>query len=396
MSNVHVAGTGLISAIGLSVVKSFNSLKNEQTGIGSSTLFEINQQAVPVGEVKISNEQLAGDLGISSINSRTVFLGLHAAREAITNSGIELKKWRTGFISATTVGGMDKTENFFSSFKTHATRGKLRDVVQHHCGGSSDAIANALGINGFRSTVNTACSSSVNSIILGARMIHSDLLDVVIAGGTDALTRFTLNGFNSLMILDKEPCRPFDANRAGLNLGEGAGFLVLVSDKVVVEKKLNPVCRISGYGNATDAYHQTASSPDGRGPFNAMRLALALSGLNTNQIDYINLHGTGTINNDLSEGTAVKRLFVDRIPKLSSTKGFTGHTLGASGGIEAVFSVLAISEQCLLPNLGLKTLMPEHSLSPQKKFERVSNLNHVMSNSFGFGGNCSSILFSKN
>jgi len=219
---------------------------------------------------------------------------------------------------------------------------------------------------------------------------------VVVAGGTDALTRFTLNGFNSLMILDGAPCRPFDASRSGLNLGEGAGYVVLVSDRVLLETGARSLSVVAGYGNTNDAYHQTASSPEGRGSYAAMEKALQLAGLDTAQIDYINLHGTGTLNNDLSEGTAVKRLFGDRIPRLSSTKAFTGHTLGASGGIEAVFSILAIQHQCVFPNLRFGEAMPELGIVPQTKFESDVRVQHVMSNSFGFGGNCSSIIFSQN
>jgi 3-oxoacyl-(acyl-carrier-protein) synthase len=222
------------------------------------------------------------------------------------------------------------------------------------------------------------------------------LLDVVIAGGTDALTRFTLNGFNSLMILDGAPCRPFDATRSGLNLGEGAGYVVLASDRVLKEAGAASLSVVAGYANTNDAYHQTASSPEGRGSYAAMEKALQLAGLTTGQIDYINLHGTGTLNNDLSEGTAVKRLFADAIPRLSSTKAFTGHTLGASGGIEAVFSVLAIQHQCVFPNLRFQQAMPELDIVPQTRFEAGVKVRHVMSNSFGFGGNCSSIIFSQN
>ena len=397
MSRVHVAGAGQISAIGHSVLEAFRALKNEKTGIGSLTLFKSHHQALPVGEVKLSDAALADALSISKNNSRTTLFGLHAAREAVQNSGIsDLKKWRTAFISATTVGGMDRTENFFTDYSLNSAKGKLRDVVHHACGSSTDIIANALGVNGFRTTVNTACSSLVNSIMLGARLIKASLADIVIAGGTDALTKFTLNGFNSLMILDKEPCKPFDAGRNGLNLGEGAGFLVLVSDRVVETEKLNPVGHVSGFGNSTDAYHQTASSPEGRGSYSAMKIALAMSGLSGGDIDYINLHGTGTLNNDLSEGTAVKRLFGENAPRLSSTKTFTGHTLGASGGIEAVFSMLAIENQCVFPNLRFQNSMPEHELAPQISFEQELPIHHVMSNSFGFGGNCSSVIFSKN
>jgi 3-oxoacyl-(acyl-carrier-protein) synthase len=397
MNNVHVVGTGLISAIGHSVAESFHSLQNEISGVGSLTLFKSVHQNLPVAEVKLSNGALAEKLSLPKTLSRTALLGVHAGREAIVNSGINhFRKWKSGLISATTVGGMDKTENFYEHFMSKPSSGRLRDVVQHPCSYSTEIMADDFGVNGFVSTINTACSSSINSIILGSRLIREGMLDVVIVGGTDALTKFTLNGFNSLMILDSQPCRPFDASRNGLNLGEGAGFLVMVSEKVLKDENLKSICHIAGHGNATDAYHQTASSPEGRGSFSAMDAALKLSGLSTEDIDYINLHGTGTQNNDLSEGTAIKRLFAEKLPRMSSTKGFTGHTLGASGGIEAVFSCLSISEQCIFSNPRFETAMPELNIEPQRKFEEKINVNHVMSNAFGFGGNCSSIIFSKN
>ncbi len=395
-ATVHVVGTGVITAIGNSVCDSFQSLKNEISGVGALTLFDSIHHHFPMAEVKISNLELAEKLNLPPSLPRAALLGVHAAREAVRNANLQnLNKWNVGLISATTVGGMDKIEKFIPSFINDQAKGNLRDVIHHGCGNSTELIADALGINGFVSTVNTACSSSVNSIILAARLIREGMLDIAIAGGTDALTKFTLNGFNSLMILDKHPCRPFDASRAGLNLGEGAGFLVLVSDKVLKDEKINSICKVAGYGNANDAYHQTALSPEGRGSFTAMEAALKMSGLLPSAIDYINLHGTGTLNNDLSEGTAIKRLFGDDFPKVSSTKGFTGHTLGASGGIEAVFSTLAISEQCIFPNLRFETPMPELNIQPQTKFEQ-KKMNYVMSNSFGFGGNCSSIIFSRN
>lgn len=392
---MHVVGTGLITSIGNSVAESLATLKKETRGIGPSTIFESIHKDLPVGEVKLTNESLASKLNVSSHLPRTILLGIHASREALHNSGIsDLNRWKTGLISATTVGGMDKTELFFQDFLQNESRGKLRNVLHHTCGSTTEVIARDLGINRFVTTINTACSSSVNSIMLATRMIKAGLLDVVVAGGADALTRFTLNGFNSLMILDKQLCRPFDATRSGLNLGEGAGFVVLASERVIQKENLKSICTVSGYGNTNDAYHQTASSPEGRGSFEAMTAALKMSGLSPESVDYINLHGTGTISNDVSEGTAVKRLFGENYPKLSSTKSFTGHTLGASGGIEAVISALAISEQCVFPNLGFETPMPELGIIPQTKFE-TAKVNHVMSNSFGFGGNCSSILLSK-
>ena len=393
---VHVAGLGVVSAIGNTVAENIVALEHSHSGIGPITFLEtIYKDYLPVGEVKLTNKNLSTLLNISKPVSRTAMLGLLAAREAWVHARLDNHKLRIGFVSATTVGGMDGTEKFAEAFFKDKTQGWLRDVLLHECGSTTEWIADQLISCDFISTINTACSSSVNSIMLGSRLIEQDRLDVVIAGGTDALTRFTLNGFNSLMILDKEPCKPFDANRQGLNLGEGAGYVVLVSDKVRKQQQLTSFAQVSGYGNTNDAFHQTASSPDGRGPRAAMELALKKSNLSESDIDYINLHGTGTVNNDSSEGTAVQTLFKNNVPRLSSTKAYTGHTLGASGGVEAVYSVLALLNQCVYPNLRFEHKIPELNFIPQAQFEKDLRVQHVLSNSFGFGGNCSSIIFSR-
>jgi 3-oxoacyl-[acyl-carrier-protein] synthase-1 len=197
------------------------------------------------------------------------------------------------------------------------------------------------------------------------------------------------------MILDHEPCKPFDEDRRGLNLGEGAGYVALVSEELAASIQRKIYGRLSGYCNANDAYHQTASSPEGMGSFLAMKGALNLSGLRTVDISYINLHGTGTQNNDIAEGTAIKTLFAPQFPPMSSTKSFTGHTLGASGGVEAVFSVMALDSGMIFPNLRLRTPMKDLPFVPERSLLKNQNLQHVMSNSFGFGGNCTSLVFSK-
>jgi len=393
---VYVTGTGVISAIGNNYQSSLESLRLGVSGIKPLTLLEsVHKNVLPVGEIAKSNEQLAEENDLQHPVTRTAMLGIHAAKEAIRSSGVQdLKQWRVGLVSATTVGGMDRLENFYPSYLENQKKGHLRDVVHHGCGSTTELIADALSISHFVSTINTACSSSVNSIIFASRMIRHGQLDIVIAGGTDALTKFTVNGFKSLMILDDEPCRPFDASRKGLNLGEGAGFVVLVSEKVLKQNKLKPRAIVSGFANTNDAYHQTASSPEGRGSFEAMKNSVAMAGIKKEDVNYINLHGTGTINNDLSEGTALKRLFEDGLPPVSSTKSFTGHTLGACGGIEAVYSVMALEQQCIFPNLRFQTPIVETGIVPQQTFQKKT-VNHVMSNSFGFGGNCSSIIFSK-
>lgn len=395
---IFVAGAGIISGIGNNVPECLSALENSTPGIDKISYLRTNHQGVlPASEVKLSNADLALLSGFLPSTSRNVMLSMIAAKEAWDKSGINnIAGLRTGFVSATTIGGMDKTENFFIDFVADRSKGKLRDLAYHECGNVSQAVAEKLGIKHHVSTISTACSSSANAIMYGARLIKHNILDAVIAGGTDALTRFTLNGFNTLLILDEQYCQPFDENRRGLNLGEGAGYIVLVSERVAGALKKEPYCSLSGYCNFNDAYHQTASSPDGDGPYGAMVGALKMSGLQPEDIDYINLHGTGTQNNDSSEGTAIKRLFGPHYPKMSSTKTFTGHTLGASAGIEAVFSILAIKEGIVYPNLRLQTPMAEFPFVPENSFSKNQNIKNVLSNSFGFGGNCSSLIFSKN
>jgi 3-oxoacyl-(acyl-carrier-protein) synthase len=394
---VYVAGVGVVSAIGNNTESCLLALEKEVAGIGPITSLDtIYKNILPVAGVKSSNAALAAATGLSSTVSRTALLGMMAAKEAWHDAGVfNLPHLRTGFISANSVGGMDKTEDFYADFLHNKGGGRLRNAVNHECGAVTELVADALGIKNFITTISTACSSSANSIFFGARLIKHNLLDVAVAGGADALTKFTLNGFNTLQILDKEPCRPFDENRHGLNLGEGAGYVVLVSDKVAQHIQERLYCRLSGYSNANDAHHQTASSPDGAGSYAAMKGALELSGLQAKEISYINLHGTGTFNNDISEGTAIQRLFEPPYPKMSSTKSFTGHTLGASGGIEAVFSSLAVKHNIIYPNLRLQTPMKALPFVPERIFQKNVPVNHVLSNSFGFGGNCSSLIFSK-
>ena len=369
-----------------------------KSGIGGITLFPtLHAGTYPLAEVKLTAEQLLERIGSPGSHefTRTSLLGMIAAREAIEAAGLtDINSHKTGLVSATSVGGMDKSERFFSEFVKDQTTGRLRDVINHDCGDSTERIARYTGIRDFISTISTACSSSANSIIFGANLIKSGRLDRVIAGGTDSVTRFTLNGFNTLMILDKNGCRPFDENRAGLTLGEGAAYVVLESEEVVVNEGKTPLAELTGYGNANDAYHQTASSPDGTGACMAMTNALETSKLSASEIDYINVHGTGTENNDLSEGIALEQVFGDHMPLFSSTKTYTGHTLGAAGVIEAVISILSLQHGMIFPNLNWQTPMKELKIKPVVEIKRDRKISHVLSNSFGFGGNNSAVIVS--
>ena len=398
-ARVFITGTGIISSVGTTVQETLESLIACKTGIGDITLFPtIHEGKIPMAEVKLTTEALlekAGHPGEKNF-TRTALLGMIAAQEAIRSAGIgDIAECRTGLVGATTVGGMDRSERFYERYLSDPAHGRLADIVNHDCADSTDRIANHLGIRDFVTTISTACSSSANAMMFGAELIQSGRLDRVVAGGTDSVTRFTLNGFNTLMILDRNGCRPFDENRAGLTLGEGAAFLVLESEEQVKRSGRKVLAELTGYGNANDAYHQTASSPDGTGAFLAMTQALAMSGLKPEEISYINVHGTGTQNNDLSEGIAIERIFGDHIPPFSSTKTYTGHTLGAAGAVEAVISILSIANRMIFPNLRFETPMKELKIRPVTALVKEAEIRHVLSNSFGFGGNNSALILSK-
>ena len=396
-TGVAITGMGIISAIGNNVAENYSSLLEGRTGISHiSKIDTVHKGSIMVGEIIFTNAELEAKLGLGPNNnySRTALLGAIAAKEAIEDAKItNIKAYRTGLISSTSVGGMDMTEKFYYDYlESEANR---RYIEGHHAGDSTEKIAEQLGIDqSLVTTISTACSSAANAIMFGARLIKTGKLDRVIVGGADCLSKFTINGFNTLMILSDTYNTPFDENRKGLNLGEAAAYLVLESESLVKKEKKKVLGYVVGYGNANDAYHQTASSENGDGATLAMEKALTVAGLEPKDIDYINAHGTATGNNDLSEGRAIIRVFGEDVPEFSSTKAYTGHTLAAAGAIEAVYSILSLQNNIIYPNLNFKTPMKEFSLIPQTSLKEKA-LNTVLSNSLGFGGNCSTLIFSK-
>lgn len=385
----------MISAIGNNVSESFLSLSQSKTGIGKiNHLTTRYKDEFLAGEIKLSNADLV-DL-VKDNNpalNRNSYIAMLAAKEAVINSGIDTNDGlRTGVISSTTVAGMGKTELYYKELFEKDDHLDVLDT--HDCGDSTERIADYLGNVDYVTTISTACSSAANAIMLGCRMIKHGQLDRVVVGGVDALSKFTFNGFNTLMILDREWCKPFDENRKGLNLGEAAAFLVIEGENALNLRKGKALAEVVGYANANDAYHQTASSPEGYGATLAITQALAMSGLAPSQIDYINMHGTGTPNNDLSESMATKAVFGNQVPKFSSTKAFTGHTLAAAASIEAVISVLSLQNSMIFPNLNFTTPIADMNLIPETQLLNTP-LNTILSNSFGFGGNCSSLIFKK-
>lgn len=402
--NIAITGEGIICAIGADKASVLGALQRKETGIATMRHLRSVHHELPVGEVKLSDDEMKSLLGIDTSQeiSRTALMGMIAVRQSLSDAALSLSDGhpssltsppsplRIVLISGTTVAGMDVTERHFTDMRTSDEH--LSCLRYHSCGDNTRQIAEHFGCFSEYTTVSTACSSAANALILGAEMLKAGEADIVVAGGTEALSVFHLNGFNSLMILDKEHCRPFDETRAGLNLGEGAAYVVLESEEHARQRQASVHAFLSGYGNACDAFHQTASSENGEGAYLAMQEALEMAGLKPEDVDYVNAHGTGTPNNDLSESVALRRVFGSAMPPVSSTKGFTGHTTSASGSIEAVICLLAMQHGFLPANLGWHQPMADGIIPTQG--EDHASLHHVLCNSFGFGGNDSSLLLS--
>lgn len=394
MEPILITGAGVVSAIGLNKTQTYESLISRRTGIGKLKYLLTDHKEFPVGEVKLSDEQMKEMLAIGEDvpTTRTFLMATIAMKEALTEAQLlSHQQERVALVSGTTVGGMDKSERFYLDYLSNDDRNAY--IKTHDCGACTEMTADYFGIFDMVTSISTACSSAANAIILGANLIRSHEAEIVVVGGSECITKFHLNGFNSLMILDREQCRPFDNTRGGLNLGEGASYLVLETQASAHRRGVKAIGRLSGFGNACDAFHQTASSPEGEGAYLAMAKALKMSGLAAGDIQYINAHGTGTPNNDASESCAIKRLFGNDVPAVSSTKSFTGHTTSASGSIEATICLLALKHQFMPVNLNwsepmVDGIMPVTDVKPEKE------LRHVMCNAFAFGGNDSSLILS--
>ena len=387
---VVITGMGVVSALGLGVEANGVALMQGNSGIREARYLPTGHREFPVGEVQLSSDELRRMLELPDgrLYSRTHLFGTVALREALSMAHL-LEHKGLALISGTTVGGMDVTESLFPNPLPE------RHPDVHDCGASTNDIADSCGDFDYTSTVSTACSSAMNSLIMGKLMIESGERDIVVASGAEALSLFHLNGFKSLMILDRERCRPFDQTRAGLNLGEGAAYLVLESEESARKRGAQIFGVLSGGGNACDAHHQTASSEDGEGAYLAMTQAIEDAELSPADIGYVNAHGTSTPNNDASESAALRRVFGEKLPPVSSTKSYTGHTTSASGSIEAIFCLLALQNDFLPYQTEFQTA-DEQCITPVSGTHCPhADLRHVMCNAFGFGGNDSSIILSR-
>jgi 3-oxoacyl-(acyl-carrier-protein) synthase len=387
-----ITGLGIVTATGFGVEATWRAITNGVSGLKPLTLFQSPRYGqIPVGEIQCD----LTELDAPPRSSRTDKLGWLAAREAIAASRINFHDCgdRAGVVLGGSVGGSFDSEGFLTRL---IKEGKMRPRPTrfHECSSTVDLIADQFGLFGPSLAIATACSSGALAIAMAAELIQAGEADVMLAGGADSLSRMTWGGFHSLLLVDPTGCKPFDAHRGGMSLGEGAGMLVIEAEESAIKRGAKILARLVGWGASCDAHHATAPHPEGAGALAAMQSALRRAGLKPSAIDYVNAHGTGTRDNDIAEGNALKKLFGERVPPFSSTKRFFGHALAASGAMEAVVCVEALRHQALPPNPGFTTTDPAIGLQPVTGL-RQAPLTYVMSNSFGFGGNNAVLIFSR-
>ncbi len=407
---VAITGLGFVGAVGNGVDALRHALDTGASGLKPLTLFKSELAAeFPVGEY-------AGDL-VADLKSRrralskrerrrlsrSDLLALLAAAECIEHarlSALEMRAATAGvYLGQSVCGTLDSEQRYIECVEEAAKQGRasprnLNALAVHEGANSCDAIAREFELGGPVGSFMTACSSGANAIGLAAAQIASGKAEVMVAGGADSLSRIAYLGFGSLGVMSPEGPRPFDANRKGMSVGEGAGMLVLEAEAHARKRGAKILGWLSGYGHTCDSHHLTAPHPEGVGAIGAMKLALVDAKLAPADIGYVSAHGTGTLDNDKVESLAIARVFGERALPVSSTKRLFGHTLAASGGIKAVICVLALADKMLPANVGLNTPQ-DNALDLLAQPRKAPNIKHAISNSFGFGGNNAALVFSE-
>ena len=387
-----ITGVGIVAAPGRNVSEVWQAVADGACGLKPLSLFQSPRYGqIPVGEIRHDLVKLGAPLR----GSRSDKLGWLAARDAIRDANLNLPEYadRAGVLLGCSVGGSFDSEQFLINLMKRGIM-RPRPTRFHECASALEVIADHFGLYGPSMAVATACSSGALAIAAAAEMIQTGEADVMLAGGTDSLSRTTWSGFHSLLLVDAQGCRPFDATRSGMSFGEGAAVLILENEETARKRGAKIIARLTGWGASCDGHHATQPHPEGAGALAAMQAALRKASLTPDAIGYVNAHGTGTRDNDLAEARALKTLFGDRIPPFSSTKRIFGHALAASGALEAVVCLEALRRQQLPPNPGYSQMDPAIGLEPVAAL-RPASLTHVMSNSFGFGGNNAALIFSQ-
>lgn len=378
-------------------------------GLGPVDLWPTELTEYPVGQYRGDLDANLADVPGNAATgralkrlSRSDKLALVACAEATRQAGLDaadLNRLGAGVYVGQSVCGTLASEAQYQTALEQARRGVytrkgMGAMFTHEGANTQDALARCFRLSGPTLGFMTACSSGANAIGLAAARVAAGLCDVMLAGGADSLSRIALYGFHSLQVVSPEGPRPFDAERKGMSVGEGAGFVVLESLDHARARGATPLALVTGYGHSCDAHHLTAPHPEGAGAIAAMRGALAQAGLKPADIGYINAHGTATLDNDKTEARAIAAVFGEATVPVSSVKRFFGHTLAAAGAIEAVICARALQQATLPMNLGLRQALADARLDLVMVPRKVPGLRHVLSNSFGFGGNNAALVFS--
>jgi len=387
---IYLSAFTATSALGAGLDATLGALRSAQGGLRTND-FAAAPIATWIGRVDgVEEESLPSAFAdYTCRNNQLAQLGLRqdgffgAVERAVENYGAR----RVGVILGTSTSGILETELAYRVYReSGAWPDTLRFKEQHNLFALTDFVRKRLALHGPGQVISTACSSSAKVFASAARFLRQGLCDAVVVGGVDSLSLTTLYGFSSLELVSAQPCRPWDATRNGISIGEAAGFALL-------EKRESSDIMLAGYGESSDAYHMSTPHPQGTGAAQAMRAALRCAQLSPPDIDYINLHGTGTPSNDAAEDLAVHGVFGANTP-CSSTKGATGHALGAAGILEAVISALCLRHG-LIPGGGTTTCIDPQLRVNFVTHTRAGRVRHALSNSFGFGGNNCSLLFSR-
>ena len=396
---VVITGMGAVTAIGSTLEESWKGLLAGACGIRPLTLFDPSadrtQTAAEVAEIPDGFLTAAERRRMS----RADRMGVAAAREAIAASGLDLSRedpTRVGVILGGGTSGLIDSEAFFELY-LRGRKARPSKVLNHLPDSITDRVAQRFGLEGIKSTITTACSSSANALGYAFDAITAGLADVVVTGGSDVLARLTYGGFNALRSVDPDPCRPFDRDRRGLSIGEAAGLLVLEEAEHARRRGAPVVAEFRGYGVTSDAYHMTAPDPSGSAGGRTIAAALANAGLNADEVDYVNAHGTATPQNDSAETAALKAALGDRARRIpiSSIKSMLGHCLCASGAIEAVATALTVRDGKVPPTIHYENPDPACDLDYVPNAARDHGVRVALSNSFAFGGNSSVVVLAR-
>ena len=388
---VPVTGMGCLCAAGANVPETMRTIySGVRAPVVSERVCADHPEQYPMFELPPS--AVPDDYYEGPESRRCGLLAIVAAREAIKDAGLDmdsLKKYRVGVCIGTTVGNAMNNESFYRDFLFNRFPG-MDSIKAYRQANPADMVARHFHLNSLRQCIANACSSGAVAIGQAAEWVNNGLCDIAVAGGSDMLCRVIYNGFISLKVTDSQPCRPFDKNRQGLNLGEGAGMVVLESLQTARQRKARTLASLCGYGNCSDAYHISAPMPDGAGLEMAIGVALQHAGIRRDDIAFINAHGTATPENDKVEGILFSRLFPQT--PFHSTKGYTGHTLGAAGAIEAIITIESLKRQMIPANVGFRDPDPEFVVNPVTENTPVEG-DYALSDSVAFGGNNAVLVF---